>query len=208
MATIDDKFKIRVGERLKKLRKEKKMTQSAVIEIMSNTYYIDIDEKSLRRYERGEFLPKIDNLICLAEIFNTTLDYIIFGKELSDDNSYTWYDNFKRLNRLIYSLSLGMVQRSEDGKIFLELWDDEAKLYYERLQAFGMDKNYKFRNKNHDPRFSIKDLDQQFSDFQEFNEQLVPVTPTRYNKYLKSKGEDPEKFLKKTLEEIKSKREK
>lgn len=67
MLTIDENFKINVGVRLKQLRENKHYTINKLLEIMQNDYYVEIDEKSIRRYEKGEFLPKIDNLICLAE---------------------------------------------------------------------------------------------------------------------------------------------
>lgn len=67
MLTIDENFKINVGVRFKQLRENKHYTINKLLEIMQNDYYVEIDEKSIRRYEKGEFLPKIDNLICLAE---------------------------------------------------------------------------------------------------------------------------------------------
>ena len=100
MIVVNDEFKTGVGKRLRKLREGQELTINEVVERLSNNYFLDVDEKSIRRYEKGEFLPKIDNLICLAELYDTTLDYIVYGKETSDDNSFTWYDNFKRLNRL------------------------------------------------------------------------------------------------------------
>ena len=114
MIVVNDEFKTGVGKRLRKLREGQELTINEVAERLSNNYFLDVDEKSIRRYEKGEFLPKIDNLICLAELYDTTLDYIVYGKETSDDNSFTWYDNFKRLNRLIYSLAVGFGKSSED----------------------------------------------------------------------------------------------
>ena len=151
MTIINDDFKKNVGKRLQELREQKGLTIKDVVELLSQDYYCGIDEKSIRRYEKGEFLPKIDNLICFAELYGTTLDYIVYGRETSDDNSFTWYDTFKRLNRLIYPLTLGFGKGSEDGKIYLELWDDEAKVYYDRLQSFGVDKNYMYVHKGIDP---------------------------------------------------------
>ena len=60
---INEDFKKSVGARLKELRNKNNLTISVLLEKLQNEYYIDIDEKSIRRYEKGEFLPKIDNLI-------------------------------------------------------------------------------------------------------------------------------------------------
>ena len=207
MIVINDEFKTGVGKRLRKLREGQELTINEVVERLSNNYFLDVDEKSIRRYEKGEFLPKIDNLICLAELYDTTLDYIVYGKETSDDNSFTWYDTFKRLNRLIYPLTLGFGKDSEDGKIYLELWDDEAKVYYDRIQSFGVDKNYMYVHKGIDPNYKVKEMDALFEDFKNYKEQLTPNKERQF-KYLKSQGEDPEKYIRSRIEEIKSKREK
>ena len=207
MTIINDEFKKGVGKRLRNLREKRGWTIDAVVEKLSNEYYADIDEKSVRRYENGTFLPKIDNLICIAELYDTTLDYIMYGKETSDDNSFTWYDTFKRLNRLIYPLAVGMGKSSADGKIYLELWDDEWKVYYERLQSYGLNKNYAFEHRGSEPSFDVKVLDELFADFINYKEQLAP-TLARYNKYLESQGIDAEEFLKHRIEEIQSKQRK
>ena len=150
-------------------------------------------------------MPKIDNLICIAEIFDTTIDYIIYGKETSNDNSFTWYDQFKRLNRLIFTLSVGFGKSSEDGKIYLELWDEEAKVYWERLESYGVFKKYLFELRNGDPTITIKDLDDLFEDFSQFNEQVLP-NYNRFNRYFKSQGIDPEEYMLQCIEEIHKKR--
>lgn len=198
---INEDFKKSVGARLKELRNKNNLTISILLEKLQNEYYIDIDEKSIRRYEKGEFLPKIDNLICLSEIFNTTLDYIIYGKETSDDNSFTYYDNIKRLNRLIYSLSVNFVKDETTGKCYLELWEDESKVYWERLNTYGINDNYNFEKRNALPKFSLKELDSLFEDFAEYKEQLLP-TKERFNSWLESQGINPETYLVEKIKRI------
>ena len=199
---INEEFKLKVGIRLNELRKKNKLTINELIEKLQNEYYIDIDEKSIRRYEKGEFLPKIDNLICLAEIFNTSLDYIIYGRETSDDNSFTYYDNFKRLNRLIYSLSVNFVKDDATGKCYLELWEDESKLYWERLNTFGKNDNYKFEKRNELSKFSLKELDVLIEDFADYKEQLLP-TKARFDAWLENQGINPEEYLIEKLKRMK-----
>ena len=146
-------------------------------------------------------MPKIDNLICLAEIFKTSLDYIIYGKETSDDNSFTYYDNFKRLNRLIYSLAVNFVRNNSTGKCYLELWEDESKLYWERLNTYGSNDNYKFEKRNEPPKISLKELDLLIEDFAEYKEQLLP-TKERYDSYLESQGINPDAYLDEKLKRM------
>ena len=207
MTNINETFLKQVGKRLQELRKSKKLTQVQLSNLLLEQYNITIDDRSISRYETGRGLPETDNLIYLADLFNTTLDYIIYGKETSDDNSFTWYDTFKRLNRLIYPLAVGLGKSSADGKIYLELWDDEWKVYYERLQSYGLDKNYAFEHRGSDPSFDVKVLDELFADFINYKEQLAP-TLERCNKYLESQGVDAEEFLRHRIEEIQSKQRK
>lgn len=202
MITIDENLKKEVGARLRSLRVSNKLSIDALIDKLQNEYYLDIDEKTIRRYEKGEFLPKIDNLICFAELFNSSLDYIIYGKETSNDNSFTYYDNFKRLNRLIYSLSVNFVKDNKTGKCYLELWEDEFKVYWERLNSFGVSENYLFEKRNANPVFDVKKLDDLFDDFKIYTEQLSP-TLNRYNKMLLSMGISPKEFLEEKLAKIK-----
>lgn len=199
---INEEFKLSVGKRLKELRNKNKLTINDLVEKLQNEHYIDIDEKSIRRYERGEFLPKIDNLICLAEIFNTSLDYIIYGRETSDDNSFTYYDNFKRLNRLIYSLAVNFVKDDTTGKCYLELWEEESKVYWERLNTFGINDNYSFEKRGALPKTSLKALDALIEDFSEYKEQLIP-TKKRFDDLLESQGINPKEYFIKKMERIK-----
>ena len=176
MTNIDEKFRIIVGVRLKKLRERTGMSPKGVSKILSERYYCDIDEKSIRRYEKGEFLPKIDNLICLAELYDTTLDYIVYGKETSDDNSFTWYDNFKRLNRLLYTMQIVPLRNKENmSEIYLKLLDDEAKEWFERIERFINNKRLMFTHKGIEKITNIKDLDDLFKDFKKDETQLIPI---------------------------------
>ena len=202
MTVINEEFKKNVGKRLQELRKHQNLTINEVVEKLSNDHYSDIDARSIRRYEKGEFLPKIDNLIALSELFDTTLDYIIYGKETSDDNSYTWYDNFKRLNRLIYSLCVDFKKDDITGRYYLELWEEEAKLYWEKLNSYGVTNNYFFEKRQIDPSFSVKELDALVEEFAKYKEQNEP-TKERMDKFLLHNGINPHEFLMEKLRKLK-----
>ena len=58
------------AERLKELRKDKKMT---LIVLMQAT---GIDKTSLSRCERGERLPNLDEIVILAKFFKVSADYL------------------------------------------------------------------------------------------------------------------------------------
>ena len=60
-----------LAERLKKCRKEKGYTQNQV------AIYCDITEKTYQNYELMTREPKIDILIKIADLFGTTIDYLV-----------------------------------------------------------------------------------------------------------------------------------
>ena len=204
MITIDEKFKKEVGDRIKELRRSCGYTQSELAEKMTNEYHMSIDEKSISRYEKGENLPKLDNLIVMADALKTTLDYIIYGKETSDDNSFTIYDTFKRFNRLICSL-FAIPAKNNEGKIYLILNNEEAKLYFEILNAYGAQSNYQSDVWNRDPTMTVKDMDALFEKFKKYDEQLVP-SPERLDALLEAIGTNLKEYHEKRTEEISKKR--
>ena len=173
---INEEFKKSVGTRLKELRNKNKLTISDLLEKLQNEHYIDFDEKSIRRYEKGDFLPKIDNLICLAELYDTTLDYIVYGKETSDDNSFTWYDNFKRLNRLLYTMQVKMLRdREKVSDVYLKLLDDEAKEWFGIIVRYIENRKNMFTLKGLEKEIAVKDLDALFKEFKKDRTQLLPI---------------------------------
>jgi len=211
MIVIDDKLKKEIGSRLANLRKQYNYTINNIIEKLCGEYYFDINEKTIRRYEKGDFLPKIDYLIAFSELYETTLDYIVFGKKTSDDNSYTFKDNFKRLNRLIYSCIL-FPWKEEDkeskyyDKYIFTGYDEELALYIDRVMNYVRNKNYSFEVRGKKPFFNIHDLDNLIQEFEEYKEQLAPPTPKRLNNIMIKSGGNPQKYLENKMQIIKKKR--
>jgi transcriptional regulator with XRE-family HTH domain len=66
------------GQRVKGLRKQKKWTQKEL------AAKFDVRPAHLNKYESGLHTPSLEKLIKLAEIFDTTLDYLLTGSS-SDD---------------------------------------------------------------------------------------------------------------------------
>ncbi|MEG0985972.1 MAG: helix-turn-helix transcriptional regulator [Clostridia bacterium] len=65
-------------ENLRKLRRAYHYTQIAV------HMTTGIDQSLLSKYERGERLPSVENLLLLAKLYNTSLDYLM---DLTDEAS-------------------------------------------------------------------------------------------------------------------------
>lgn len=66
------------GLRVKQLRKQKAWTQKG----LANK--LDIRFSQLNKYECGLHVPPIEKLVTLAEIFDTTVDYLVTGNRSED----------------------------------------------------------------------------------------------------------------------------
>jgi transcriptional regulator with XRE-family HTH domain len=67
-----DTIKLPIFKRIKELRKNKGFTQGELAEKMN------FDSKMISYYENGKSIPSVDALIKLAEIFDVSVDYLLF----------------------------------------------------------------------------------------------------------------------------------
>lgn len=77
------------GERLKKLRIEKQLTQ----EMLANK--LNLSKANISKYESGYLEPGLQTLVKIAEIFETTTDYLLENSEYRE-LSVTINDKNKR----------------------------------------------------------------------------------------------------------------
>lgn len=62
-----------VGERIKKLRQEKKMSQQEFADAINVAY------STVSMYETGERIPRDQIKLAIANLFGVTVDYLFFG---------------------------------------------------------------------------------------------------------------------------------
>ena len=67
-----------VSESIKKLRKEKGMTQDELAEKLCVT------RQAVSNWEMGKTQPDVDTLTKLAEVFDVSVEQIIYGKETKE----------------------------------------------------------------------------------------------------------------------------
>ncbi len=110
----------RVGKRIKELRKNKKMTQSEIANL------IGVATQTIHKYENGiiDNIP-LDKIIRISEILNVSTNYIIMGTdtpELSDEEfeklkkDTKYISKMKSLEEITYYL-----EHIKDEKIFIEI---------------------------------------------------------------------------------------
>jgi transcriptional regulator with XRE-family HTH domain len=65
----------KLGERLKMLRKEKRMTQPELAELLNQSL------RAYQYYESCEHIPEFPNLVLLADFYDVSMDYLIGRSE-------------------------------------------------------------------------------------------------------------------------------
>jgi len=68
----------RIGEMLKILRQERKLTQEGLEELTG------IDQRQIARYEGGECYPKLDNFVKICKVLNADVARVL-GVEARDE---------------------------------------------------------------------------------------------------------------------------
>lgn len=67
-----------IGQFLRELRKEKSMTQEELGE------RVGVTNKTISKWENGNYMPPIDILMLLSDIYGVSINEIIAGKRLED----------------------------------------------------------------------------------------------------------------------------
>ena len=70
---------IKTGEFIAKLRKDKGLTQEQLGDKMGVT------NKTVSRWETGKYLPPADILLLMSELFDVSINELLAGQRLSDD---------------------------------------------------------------------------------------------------------------------------
>jgi len=69
------------GERLKKLRQGKRLTQDEFAAILSQLGCNSITKYSISQYENNKGFPHINTLIIICDYFGVSIDYIVRGSQ-------------------------------------------------------------------------------------------------------------------------------
>lgn len=83
-----------IGERLKKLMKEKGLTQQSL------SKKVCISEKTIRDYQRGNRIISTENLIALCNFFEVSTEFLLYGEESSNILSDEEPDLFRKVTKL------------------------------------------------------------------------------------------------------------
>ena len=96
---------IEIANRLQTLRKENGYSQEQL------ALELGISRQAVSKWERAESSPDTDNLICLAKLYNVSLDYLLSTdetvEEIKENNS----------SDLVEETGIDLVEEKEENKI-------------------------------------------------------------------------------------------
>lgn len=90
----EKKLKMIFSRRIRELRKEKNWSQEELAKKIGS------DARQISRYENGKITPSIDAIIKLAEVFDISVDYILFEAAMKRPLKTTCSEVAKRLQHL------------------------------------------------------------------------------------------------------------
>ena len=71
---------IAIGAKIKELRKLKKITVAQICD------YVGIySEQAVYKWQRGESMPTLDNLVALCELFDVTTDELLIRRRIGNE---------------------------------------------------------------------------------------------------------------------------
>jgi len=109
--------KVVLGQMIKKLRKEKRITQEALAEKLG------LKQSAITGYETGVSSPSFDGLVKMADVFEVSLDHLVYGHPENDhistsdnhktDEQIRYVSKDEQISILIKDLSLRMDELQE-----------------------------------------------------------------------------------------------
>ena len=134
-------MKLKIGERIKVLRRERDMTQEELAEQLGVTY------QSVSRWETCTCYPDLELLPVIAGTFGVTVDHLMGLDTEAEQKVVAIYmeypNNYTLLNKLMYAL---FVAGDETGNIpdwqeNIQKYDDEIVSLGERIMKYCPDQN-------------------------------------------------------------------
>jgi len=102
-----------VGGRIKNIRKSRGLTQHGLAGLLDYTGI-----RQLQRIETGETSCTVEKLMEIAQILETSTDFLLFGQERDSKDKY--YKAFEGKNRCQKQYLLAVLQAAADNIMLLE----------------------------------------------------------------------------------------
>ena len=115
-----------IAYRLYKARKDKHLTQHELANLC------EVSRQTIYEYEKGIYIPKLDNAGKLAQVLGVTLDYLCYGEKKIVVHSETFDQTYKELMKSYLHIKESIETESyiENDKLHILISDSNfIKLY-------------------------------------------------------------------------------
>lgn len=87
-----------LGERIKQLRKDRKMTQEDLAKVLRDDYNLNVDRVMISKWETGFQIPRIHNIMCIANFFDVSVDFLTRKSSSTKPVNEQLFELFNSLN--------------------------------------------------------------------------------------------------------------
>lgn len=127
----------KIGDRIRQLRQAKKMTQSDL------AAEINLSDKAISKWESGEGFPNLEALTQLAQLFDTTTDYLLMGKT-KDDFDYSQISRLEMIAKKDDPTLLDDIEAKDKGSINLYTTDETGHPFIDYLFQYQSKKVFQW----------------------------------------------------------------
>lgn len=139
-----------LGKNIQYLRKQKKVTQEQLSEIMS------VSRQTISRWEADEIIPELNKLVALSEVFNCKLDQLVKEDMTVCDEIYSSIC-IRRVNGFRMARYVMITPKPEDDvNEYMENWARKSGLLKVKPDAMLIGWDFPFVSSEQQNRFGLR----------------------------------------------------
>lgn len=139
-----------LGKNIQYLRKQKKVTQEQLSEIMS------VSRQTISRWEADEIIPELNKLVALSEVFNCKLDQLVKEDMTVCDEIYSSI-SIRRVNGFRMARYVMITPKPEDDvNEYMENWARKSGLLKVKPDAMLIGWDFPFVSSEQQNRFGLR----------------------------------------------------
>lgn len=139
-----------LGKNIQYLRKQKKITQEQLAEIMS------VSRQTISRWEADEIIPELNKLVILSEMFSCKLDTLVKEDLLACDEIY-WEITIKRIKAFRMARYIMVTPKpEEDVNTYMDNWARRSGLLRFQPDAMRIGWDFPYVSSELQNRFGLR----------------------------------------------------
>ena len=139
-----------LGKNIQYLRKQKKITQEQLAEIMS------VSRQTISRWEADEIIPELNKLVILSEMFSCKLDTLVKEDLLACDEIY-WEITIKRIKAFRMARYIMVTPKpEEDVNTYMDYWARRSGLLRFQPDAMRIGWDFPYVSSELQNRFGLR----------------------------------------------------